>query len=124
MKVVINRCYGGFGLSDKAYERLIELGIPVKGYKKGLDNTENKGKIIFDNTLSNVKSLLSNRYWDAWIADDRTNPLLIQIVEELKDEVHRRFANLVIVEVPDDVKWYIDEYDGYEHIAENHRTWS
>ncbi|MHA2164210.1 MAG: hypothetical protein ACXABF_17500 [Candidatus Thorarchaeota archaeon] len=27
MKVVINRCFGGFGLSTKAEERLTELGL-------------------------------------------------------------------------------------------------
>jgi len=27
------------------------------------------------------------------------------------------------VEVPDDVDWYVEEYDGLEHIAERHRTW-
>lgn len=32
MKVVINKCYGGFGLSDAAYERLHKLGIPIKKY--------------------------------------------------------------------------------------------
>ena len=24
----------------------------------------------------------------------------------------------------DDVNWYIEEYDGMEHVAERHRTWS
>jgi len=28
------------------------------------------------------------------------------------------------VEIPDDVKWHIHEYDGLEHVAEDHRTWS
>jgi len=26
--------------------------------------------------------------------------------------------------VPDDVKWHIHEYDGLEHVAEDHRTLS
>jgi hypothetical protein len=30
---------------------------------------------------------------------------------------------LRIVEIPDGVEWHISEYDGIEHIAENHRTW-
>jgi hypothetical protein len=35
-----------------------------------------------------------------------------------------QFSELKIVEVPDDVNWYIEEYDGMEHVAERHRTWS
>jgi hypothetical protein len=32
-------------------------------------------------------------------------------------------ANLKIVEVPPDVEWQIEEYDGNEWVAEKHRTW-
>ena len=35
LRVVINSCYGGFGISDKAVERLIELGMKVTNYKEG-----------------------------------------------------------------------------------------
>ena len=33
-------------------------------------------------------------------------------------------AKLKIVEIPDDVEWIIEEYDGKEWIAEDHRRWS
>ena len=33
-------------------------------------------------------------------------------------------AEIGIVEIPDGVKWHIHEYDGIEHVAEDHRTWS
>ena len=33
-------------------------------------------------------------------------------------------ANLKIVEIPGDVKWHVEEYDGNEWVAEDHRTWS
>ena len=29
MKIVINRCYGGFGVSDEGIARLIELGVTL-----------------------------------------------------------------------------------------------
>jgi hypothetical protein len=32
-------------------------------------------------------------------------------------------AELAVVEIPDGINWHIGEYDGIEHIAENHRTW-
>lgn len=47
----------------------------------------------------------------------------IKVVEEMDNEVNGRFAELKIVEIPDDVSWEIVEYDGMEHIAEIHRTW-
>jgi hypothetical protein len=33
-------------------------------------------------------------------------------------------ANLKIVEIPGDIEWLVQEYDGAEWIAEKHRTWS
>jgi hypothetical protein len=53
----------------------------------------------------------------------RTNPLLIQVIEELGDKASGRFSKLSIVEIPDDVEFTIEEYDGFEHVAEAHRTW-
>ena len=34
-----------------------------------------------------------------------------------------KYAELKIVEIPDDVNWYVEEYDGKEHVAELHRVW-
>jgi hypothetical protein len=48
---------------------------------------------------------------------------LIQVVEELGDGANGYFAKLKIVEIPDDVLWQIEEYDGKEWVAEQHRTW-
>ena len=136
MKIIINKCYGGFGLSEAAYERLIELGIPVQAYieqKRGTDGLyhpepKNDGKVIFDRSIGESKfdkTMLSfARYWDAWSdIDKRTDPLVIQVVEELGVKANGPHAELCIVEIPDDIEWEIYEYDGMEHIAEKHRTW-
>ena len=32
-------------------------------------------------------------------------------------------STLKIIEIPDDVDWIIEEYDGNEWVAEKHRTW-
>jgi hypothetical protein len=53
----------------------------------------------------------------------RSDPKLVAIVEELGERAAGRYSELKIVEVPDDVSWYIDEYDGMEWVAEDHRTW-
>ena len=53
----------------------------------------------------------------------RNDPALVQVVRELGDAVNGPFARLAIVWIPDDVQWTIEGYDGYEHVAEVHRTW-
>jgi hypothetical protein len=142
MKVVINRCFGGFGLSEAAYERLIEWCVPVRAYVEQERDPEthlyqpqplNDGEIIFDRALGTravrpdldaAMLALGGRYWDGWTSENRGHPLLVRVVEELGDKASGQFAELVVVEIPDGVDYEIDEYDGNEHIAEKHRTWS
>jgi hypothetical protein len=94
MKVVINNCYGGFSLSEAGIARYIEL--------KGTELTDN----FYDRDIP------------------RDDAVLIQVVEELGDAANGFAADLKIVDIPDDVDWYIEEYDGNEWVAERHRTWS
>jgi hypothetical protein len=54
---------------------------------------------------------------------ERNDPLLIQVVEEMSENVNTRFSELKVVEIPNDVEWQIEEYDGAEWVAEKHRTW-
>lgn len=91
-KIVINACFGGFGLSAKAFEIYKEL--------KGVDD-----KWFYDRTIP------------------RDDPILVKIVEEMGYEASGNYAELKVVEIPDDVEWQIEEYDGNEHVAEAHRTW-
>lgn len=49
----------------------------------------------------------------------RNDPVLVEYVEKNADAA----LPLKIVEIPDDVDWYIEEYDGNEWVAERHRTW-
>ena len=48
----------------------------------------------------------------------RDDPSLILAIEQCPG------GAVTVVEIPDDVKWQIDDYDGYEWVAEQHRTWS
>ena len=147
MKVVINKCHGGFGLSEAAYEKLIEWGVPVRKYieeqhdeKTGLFTREpqNEGEVIFDRELTPAeessfaalyhkykgKSRINQRYWDCWTRDNRAHPLVVRVVEELGSErASSDVAKLEVVEIPDGVEYEVEEYDGLEHIAEVHRTW-
>lgn len=57
--------------------------------------------------------------------DDRANPKLVECVEKLGEAAsHGLGSSLYVVEVPDDVKWTITEYDGIEQVEEVHRVWS
>ena len=90
--VVINTCYGGFGLSERA----------VRDYK-------------------NMAGITDPKWYDRDIPRD--DPYLIKIVRDLGMTANGAHANLKIVEVPPDVEWQIEEYDGNEWVAEKHRIW-
>ena len=111
MKVVVNRCFGGFGLSDDA----ILLYGELSGRK--LLRVSNERFPTF--------SYFVDPNDDDFYARDilRDDPILVSVVETLGRKANGSFAELAIVDIPDDADWYIEEYDGSEHIAEKHRTW-
>ena len=122
MKVVINNCYGGFSLSNKACLRLVELGMKMCSNHEDFDKFRvmNEPYILkFDKPI--LGQLYS--YEDTKTDNPRSHPLLIQVVEELGEEADGPCAKLNIIEIPYDVKYEIEEYDGMEHVAEVHRTW-
>ena len=53
----------------------------------------------------------------------RDCPILIKVIEQLGNKANDHCSKLKIVEIPDNVQWEINEYDGLEHVAEKHRTW-
>lgn len=53
----------------------------------------------------------------------RDDPELVRVVEALGEEASGMFAQLKVIQIPEDVAWEIKEYDGSEHVAEKHRTW-
>jgi len=65
--------------------------------------------------------LTENDYYSGDIR--RTNSDLVEMIEENASLYSGDHAQLYVVEVPDDVEWYIHDYDGIEHVAEKHRIW-
>ena len=109
-KVIINSEHGGFGLSDEACRRYLELSQITWEERDG--QYAGQGPLFYVN----------DQFWsDRDI--DRDDPVLIRVIEELGDRANGRYAQLKIIEIPADVEWYIEEYDGKEHVAETHRTW-
>lgn len=118
MKVVINRCYGGFGLSDAAVIRYAEL----KGINLVMEESDEKigGSVFYLDGIKDDEHYFS--YYD--LSNDRSDPFLIQVVEELGQAANGFAADLTVVNIPDDIEYTIEEYDGIEWVAEKHRTWA
>lgn len=55
--------------------------------------------------------------------DDRSDPLLVRVVEELGDAASGAHAALKIIEIPDGVEYEIHDYDGMESVHEKHESW-
>ena len=143
MKVAINASYGGFGLSPEALKLYCEkAGISCYFFKyeytteptlrsklvPAYDLTDH-GKYSRDNLAFSIpnpqeqKNPHDYRIGDGF-TDDRTNKFLIEAIEELGSEAASGSScKIKIVEVPDDVKWHIAVYDGWEWVAEDHRKW-
>ena len=100
MKVAINRCWGVFGLSEKAYK---ELGFKWDGY--GYADNEDF-EIVSDDNLAY-----------------RTDKRLINVIEKLGNKASGKMSNVIIVEIPDGIEFEIDDYDGQESVHEKHRSW-
>ncbi len=145
MEIVINKCFGGFGLSLKAQKRYLELkGLPCYFYKQTKYNFKddineyciynNSDEDMFVYTFTkylgdklDIEKLPSEEYkkYIFYCENiERTDPILIQVVKELKDEANGDGARLMIIEIPDGIKYEIDDYDGQESIREVHKRWS
>jgi hypothetical protein len=93
VKVLVNRCYGGFSFSRAAIEECRRRGVTLDTYD--LEK------------------------------EVRANPVVVAVVEELGEAANGQHAKLQVVDIPFDGLdgWEVEEYDGKEWIAEQHRTW-
>ena len=142
IKVVINNCFGGFDLSKEACElywnikgQLVWIEEDIKFKSMGLftvwlvppeERIESKEESFYEMSMDERKDYNEKYSLQTWCAREigRDDPTLIQVVEQLGAAANGSHAELRIVEIPDGVNWYIEEYDGNEHVAERHRTWS
>jgi len=107
MKLLINVCYGGFGISNEA----IELWAKKKNIALTKKTTEygdygyyvNGDEIVSENDI------------------DRDDPTLIEVFEELGSErTSGQHGELKLIELPDGCEYDLTEYDGWESIS---NTW-
>ena len=135
-KVILNKCFGGFGVSKDAYELYAKKkGISVfhytqKNLKKEIytyatdDNrsfdfhfTKDFGDNVYISNEDFKKYFLN---LDENFREDKT---LIEVVEELGEKANTFYSNLKIVEIPDDLDYVIDNYDGIETLHQKVQEW-
>lgn len=115
-KVIINDSFGGFSFSKQAVVWLRERGYqPAFGETLPGEKWPDTGKVRDGYEFNSYLRLNDAQRADA---------LPVQCVEALGKKANGACAELKVVEVPDDAEWHIHEYDGLEHVAENHRTWN
>ena len=139
MKIAVNRCYGGFGLSPKAIEYYLSLkGLPCFFYKQTkykhnggvnefikVSTDEASGwDTVYTKDLGDTISEYNKEHYFYFRDIERNDPLLIQTIEHIGNkESSGPCAAVDIVDIPDGIQWEIDEYDGMESVHEAHRSW-
>ena len=134
MKVVINRCYGGFSLSHLAVkEYLKRKGKECFFYVNNFDepykkvNEPDEKSMFISYSTKDLGNLTTWEEFEEFYFScrniDRDDEDLIAVVELLGEKANGRFSQLKIVEMPDGISWEIDEYDGLETVEEKHRSW-
>lgn len=137
MKVILNKRYGGFGVSQEAYELYAKKkGIELFAYKleivsgKPIYKKTDTGSSIF--TITFTKDFgdyidLSNDNFSEYCLnlhnEHREDPVLIEVVEELGERANSPFSKLVVVDIPDGMEYEIDDYDGVETLHQKVKKW-
>lgn len=150
MKIVINRSYSSFYLSPQAIARYAELQGKKIYFFLGNGTTQHSltaeeasyyhnflacytpefPESVDTKTWLEMSEVEKHRYLENLsksffsIFDlKRTDPLLIQVVEELGPKVNYQNGRLCVVEVPDETDFTIFDYDGMEVVVEVGHFW-
>lgn len=141
-RIVINSCHGGFGLSHEGILAYLDkCGTPVWTevnekfgglipftYYLVPPEEQIKGDPEDWHSMTLAERQAHNAAYSQTVFHDRDvardDPYLVAVVEELGVRANGRHAELKVVEIPPEVDWVIDEYDGNETVSEKHRTWS
>lgn len=149
MKIAVNRCWGGFGLSheaimaiakrkgDKVYAWLDAKTAAEHGTVEKAAKAQKKNCFVFihyttvpqaeyEKVAAEDKKRGNYIRSNALCYDrdfQRHDPDLIAVVEEMGKAASSELAKVEVVEIPDGVDYEIDNYDGQETIHEKHRSW-
>tara|TARA_R100000808_G_C2142907_1_gene150692 strand:+ start:1607 stop:1942 length:336 start_codon:yes stop_codon:yes gene_type:complete len=110
MRIALNKCYGGFALTEEVAKRIRSLGIAR--INPEIDVWPCNRDFGYEEH--------DNPYWY------RRDPYLIKVLEMPDLTVHERLhSEIELIFIPKRIQlagWYIDDYDGLETIHENHWT--
>lgn len=138
MKIILNKCYGGFNVSDEAHELYAKKkGITLYRYydiyeRYILTKTKRKDSGLFTYYFTKdygewVKETeMDDNDWETYFHlndEHRTDPTLIEVVEELGEKASGNYSKLKVVEIPDGMDYVIDDYDGFETLHEDVKVW-
>lgn len=135
-KIVYNGCFGGFGLSEAAVlryaeikelrlyaekdkSRFVSFGLTTywlvpEGERSGILDDDDFHQAPMDERVASNK-----RYGELTLSPreiSRTDPALVQVVEELGAAANGAYADLQIAKIPVGTRYRIDEYDGNERV--------
>ncbi len=113
MKVAINQCYGGFSISYRALDEILTR----KGIK--FDRVHFGNGRHFSYYTQGCEHTDANyiRHNHLLLGADRTDPILIEVIEELGEDANGHLAHIVIMDIPDSTEWHIVNDDGMEHVV-------
>ena len=135
MKIILNKCFGGFGVSKEAHELYAKKkGLTLYWYEYVFNNGSYKRTTSYSRSdralikdFGDVVFKPNDDFWDYCLELDesrRTDFALIEVVEELGSErASGPCSKLVVVDIPDDLDYVIDDYDGIETLHQRVQTW-
>ena len=136
MKIILNKCYGGFRVSKQGYLLYAKKkGLPLCAYECNSNtglyekvSIENHGGFGIYYFLKDFGDSFSPNEEDwrheVYLNDKhRTDPVLIEVIEEIGDLAIDIASCLVVVDIPDGMNFTIDYYDGYEELHEATPIW-
>ena len=129
MKIILNKCFGGFDVSPRGYELYARRkGLDLYMYRnidfremkyERIDDFKNTDLFVnyFTKDFGKIAKINNEDYekYSLYLREEhRNDETLIEVIEELKDASSGRFGSLEVVEIPDNCFYEIVEYDGIE----------
>ena len=138
-KVVIGPDVCGFSMSSEAlelygslagiplyrFDRLVTFKLSEKSEESRWYETELYTKPLIELCLIEPNSMDYEYRFTEFEQDiKRDDPILVKVVERLGNAANLDGRPVKIVEIPDDIEWYIGSGDdGSEWVSEMHRIW-